>query len=93
MNEDAIQDYELVAKIMNNKRSSLRYYRSLGEVETLREMKKKILTEKQNKCKRSFISSLEMWKQLIYHDKQNNKLFDYYSEDDDGVVTYIFKVD
>ena len=34
-----------------------------------------------------------MWKQLIYHDKQNNKLFDYYSEDDDGVVTYIFKVD
>jgi len=34
-----------------------------------------------------------MRKQLIYHDKKNNKLFDYYSEDDDGVVTYIFKVD
>ena len=43
-----------------------------------------------------------MWKQLIYHDKRNNKLFDYYSEDyygedyygeDDYGVTYILKVD
>lgn len=34
-----------------------------------------------------------MWKQLIYHDKQNNKLFDYYSEDDDREMTYILKVD
>lgn len=41
MNEDAIQDYELVAKIMNNKRSSMRYYWSLGEVKTLRAMKTK----------------------------------------------------
>ena len=34
-----------------------------------------------------------MWKQLIYHDKQNNKLFDYYSEDDDREITYVLKVD
>ena len=34
-----------------------------------------------------------MWKQLIYHDKKNNKLFDYYSEEDYGEMTYILKVD
>ena len=38
-----------------------------------------------------------MWKQLIYHDKRHNKLFDYYGEDDYGEddygVTYILKVD
>lgn len=34
-----------------------------------------------------------MRKQLIYHDKQNNKLFDYYSEEDYGEMTYILKVD
>ena len=36
---------------------------------------------------------MEMRKQLIYHDKQNNKLFDYYSEEDYGEMTYILKVD
>jgi len=34
-----------------------------------------------------------MRKQLIYHDKKNEKLFDYYCEDKEWLKDYIFTVD
>ncbi len=34
-----------------------------------------------------------MRKQLIYHDKKNEKLFDYYCEDKEWLKTYYFAVD
>lgn len=36
---------------------------------------------------------MEMRKQLVHHDKINDRLFDYYSEDKEWLVTYKLTVD